>query len=375
MLANHPTLQLVWTNVTKRGLVTTLLYGALVFFMGMSAGMLSLNQELIDGPQRYMRSLDNVDYWMTARDSVSLSSSSYIPEPVQDLLTENGYHYEGTLVYWSFVDGHPVTYQSYKPGGILEPELHSGRQINGDNEVVFDRVLANSLDVEIGDSITLRNTEFLVVGLSTNTNAMVREIVFMSHTAMATINGEDLVQVVAIDLQPNQALPSVYAPNDIYVGTDVPADHPASFQLLTHDEFIEENLWSQIGSISPFFAIILVVLWVGSVFSLVAMVYLAVSLKKKELALYRLFTTGSYLRRVEFASILTQVVISAPFAFGLAWLIANAAEFGVPGITPRVSLTLMAIAFGVTMVLTLLAVSLPLRRIKRLSPMELVRAS
>lgn len=62
-----------------------------------------------------------------------------------------------------------------------------GRQPRADDEAVFDRVLADQHDVEIGDRIQLMGRRFTVVGLSEGTASWMTNFVFVRKSAMESL--------------------------------------------------------------------------------------------------------------------------------------------------------------------------------------------
>jgi ABC-type antimicrobial peptide transport system permease subunit len=324
------------------------------------ASMLALNHELTTGPSRYLRSVQ-VDYWIAQKGAKSTATSSFVDPAILSRLKANGYNADGMLEYFTYIGSRQITYHSYQPGGILSPKLAAGRQVQNDQEVVVDHVLANSLDVHLGDSMSIGGQKSRVVGLSEDTNSIGKEIVFMNHKAMARIVGRTTFGQVAIRLAPGQTWPAHGIPLRDY-------------SVFTHPQFIKSNdvYWEE--TITPLFNLIIaiaVVIGVG---------LMGVSFKRdidhrlSEIAILRAIGASvGQVFGVEALSSLVLVFLGTALSLILSWIIILVANNFVPGVTA--SLGPRFVLYGLLACMAVCAVALvgPYRLVRKLRPVELFR--
>lgn len=82
------------------------------------------------------------------------------------------------------------------PSGAGQParrggpwELYAGREPEADDEMVFDRVLAERHALRVGDGFELMGTEFEIVGLSEGTTSWMTSFVFVRKSAAESLLG------------------------------------------------------------------------------------------------------------------------------------------------------------------------------------------
>lgn len=95
----------------------------------------------------------------------------------------------------------PVTLYGFRPGsGMGGPwKLAEGRMLAGDDEVILDRVLAEQNGLEVGERVRILGKEFLLAGLSAETNAYMNASVFLTQAAVAErLGARDLVSFFLI---------------------------------------------------------------------------------------------------------------------------------------------------------------------------------
>jgi hypothetical protein len=305
------------------------------------ASMLALNHELTTGPSRYLRSVQ-VDYWIAQKGAKSTATSSFVDPAILSRLKANGYNADGMLEYFTYIGSRQITYHSYQPGGILSPKLAAGRQVQNDQEVVVDHVLANSLDVHLGDSMSIGGQKSRVVGLSEDTNSIGKEIVFMNHKAMARIVGRTTFGQVAIRLAPGQTWPAHGIPLRDY-------------SVFTHPQFIKSNdvYWEE--TITPLFNLIIAIA-----------VVIGVGLMGVGASVGQVFG-------VEALTALVLVFLGTLVSLVLSWMIILVANNFVPGVTA--SLGPRFVFYGLLACMAVCAVALvgPYRLVRKLRPVELFR--
>jgi ABC-type antimicrobial peptide transport system permease subunit len=332
----------------------------LTVFMAIVSSMLALNHELTAGSSRYLESL-NVDYWIAQRGADSLASSSYVAPKLARQLEADGYKVDGTLVYFSKLGDRQIVYQSYKPGGILSPQLENGRQVAGPSETVLDHVLANQAGIKVGDTVRLGGRDFTVVGLSKRTNSIGKEIAFVNQQAMDRLVGSRTYNVLAVKLHSGQ----VWPPADISL---------KGYVSMSHGTFIKRNTayWEQ--SITPFFTIIIAIAIAGSLGLMVLSFKRDVDARLKEIATLRCIGASiSQVFAIEAATGLFLLLAALFASWPLAGLIVRAANSSVPGVTAHTSVIYVFLSLGAGLLVCLLALIAPFWRVKQLKPMELLR--
>ena len=82
----------------------------------------------------------------------------------------------------------PVYLVGYPAGQDGGPwDLVAGRSPETDEELVFDRVLADRHDIALGDDVTLMDRTYRVVGLSDGTTSWMTSFIFLRQSAVQTL--------------------------------------------------------------------------------------------------------------------------------------------------------------------------------------------
>ena len=342
----------------QKGWRTAVQLFVLALFVSMFMSMPALNRELTAGPSRYLESLD-VDFWILQEDADSLASSSFVDQQVIDQLKASSFQLDSTFVYFGKVDDRQVIFQSYdSDAGVLNPLLEEGRHVVADNEVVLDHVLARGLGVDVGETLTFNQQDWSIVGLSRETNSVAKETVFVSHNAMASLTGAPVSSAVAVKLQPGQNFG-----DGGFIG----------HQVLTHDEFVASNTKYWEESISLFIQIIIFVALVGGLLGLALLLRQQVESRNRENALLRaIAATVGEIRTMELVFSAIIFVLVAAMALPLASVVIYAVN-GVPGVTAALTSQDLMFGFGAFIAASALAVFGPLRRLKKLSPVDALR--
>jgi putative ABC transport system permease protein len=344
----------------QKGWITAVQLLVLALSVSMLMAMPALNRELTTGPSRYLETLD-VDYWVTQESADSLASSSFVDQSVVDELKASDLQVDSTFVYFGKVDDRQVLFQSYdSEAGVLNPQLNEGRHVTADNEVVLDHVLANGLDVTTGDTITFNQQDWLIVGLSRETNSIAKETIFISHDAMTSLTGTPVSSAVAIKLQPGQNW-----------GDGGFTGH----QVVTHDEFVASNIKYWEDSISLFVQVIIGVALLGALLGLALLLRLQITSRNRENALLRaVAATVKEIRTMELAFSAILFVLVAIMALPMAMVVLTLANMA-PGTTAALTSQDVQLGLGIFIAASALATFGPLRRLKKLSPVDQLRAA
>lgn len=78
-----------------------------------------------------------------------------------------------------------IGYEPQTGGGPWQ--LAAGREPRNDKEIIFDSVLAQRHEIELGNQVDLMNEKFTVVGLSAGTNSWMTGFLFVRKTALESL--------------------------------------------------------------------------------------------------------------------------------------------------------------------------------------------
>lgn len=343
-----------------KGTVAKLLF--MMIPLGLIAGLWAMNRETTEGSLRYLKSLPTT-HWISQRGAVSLVSNSFVEPNLLRQLRLAGYAADGTLVYYNQVNDRDATFQSYTPGGILSPKLKAGRQVGDEHEVVLDHILAKHLGVKIGDHVRMVNDQFLVVGLSKASNSPAKEIVFITQQAMFNLIGAPAYQVLAVQVRSNQSWPP-------------PGISLAGYHWVTQKQFLASNLHYWESSFGSFFYVPLVCVFGG------LLAIMVISLRREFLArvgvLAKLRAFGATRRQLITSEVLELLCIGV-VAIVFGTLVAKGLTFfannTIPGMTASITAEDVLLASVCAAVVSLIALVSPIQQMRRLSPVEAMRAT
>ncbi|MBI5266099.1 MAG: ABC transporter permease [candidate division Zixibacteria bacterium] len=126
------------------------------------------------------------------------------------------------------------------------PVIAEGRAVASDSEIVLDDRFARKLKLSVGDDVTINQTSFKVVGLSTGTNAFVIQYAFTTlKTAQKLFGQVKIVSAYLIDLQPDADLMATRKTIGKLLG-DV--------SVFTQEEFVSNNRREMQSGFLPFIA-------------------------------------------------------------------------------------------------------------------------
>jgi ABC-type lipoprotein release transport system permease subunit len=165
------------------------------------------------------------------------------------------------------------------------PAYFKGRAPKRFNEVALDRAAAYRLDVGIGDTIKVRGYKGIITGLTTGTNILATQFVFVNIDAMAyASNSTGLASVVLIKLAPN-------ADRDRLVQTiEIQFPHLRAY---TREYFLASNEREVSAGFLPVLTLI-TVLGVGAAVLLVGLLILSVVDERRgDIAVLLALGTGS----------------------------------------------------------------------------------
>jgi len=381
----------------KRRLVTTGI--AIVLGIAFLAGTQLLSQRLTDSIEELIGDVwDGIDVVVRSPDAQQTPFGPPLRTPLPVDVVDEVAAVDGVRVAEGFVnstgpelidrDGNVVGAAFGPPTLVFnwaEDEtlrtgtLTQGRGPSADDEIVLDFATAESMDVAIGDEITLATTleggteQFELVGIvglgaDGDRSTGARPMFFTTATAMRLIEQPDsftFIAVAAVDGVSQQELASRIADR-------------VDQQVLTGEAFTRENaedisqfvdLLGQFVSVFGYIALFVAVFIIYNTFSII------ITQRTRETALLR--AIGARRRQVLGATMLEAVIVgllagllglALGFALAAA-LIAVLGNFftvagGVPSLTPGIVATAMVIGVGVTV----LSAFIPAYRSTRIPP-------
>jgi len=249
------------------------------------------------------------------------------------------------------------------------PAIFEGRAGLGPDEMVVDRAFSRRARIAIGDVVALQRHEFRVVGISTGTNAVLTQMLFVRLADLQPLLPEGLQHIVSFILVTGQP----GAPPDA-VAADVRA-HVPELSVFTEAEFTENNLEELRSSLLPILATVAVFGAAIGVTVLTLLLYSSVLERREDYALLKaLGTNRGYLRRLVFM----QCVFTVTGGFLAAEIVCGAATPIIGYFVPVLVFSFTARA-GVLIAVAALAMGaagawLPVRKLERIYPAEVFRA-
>lgn len=282
--------------------------------------------------------------------------------------------------------GAPLLGVSWSPDDTLNSlRLRSGEPPDGPDEVVVDIDTATSLDLDVGDRVTVMlegpTRAFTVSGIATfgerNQLAGARITAFELETAQEVLGNPGTLDGISVSMSRDADVEQVRAA--------VSAALPDTVEVVTRDTVIEENV-DAFGEFVDVFgnallgfatvALFVSAFVINNTFSII------VGRRTRELALIRAIgATPAQVRTMMLGEALCTGVVATALGLGAGLLIARGiqAVFDAGGaslpdsstvIAPRTVIVALVVGIGVTVVSALA----PARRASRISPMEALHA-
>jgi putative ABC transport system permease protein len=125
------------------------------------------------------------------------SSSSALPVDIHDQLVEQsgattaGHIIMADIIFSEGVTKTPVLLVGYEPGSVFGSPwmLNSGRNILTNNEITLDAWLAERAGINLGDTVSVLGSRFIVVGLTSETSSWMSPYIFLTLKSTENILG------------------------------------------------------------------------------------------------------------------------------------------------------------------------------------------
>lgn len=251
-----------------------------------------------------------------------------------------------------------VGYLPEKGGGPWQ--IAEGRAPEADDEVVFDRVLAERHNMRLGDSFEIMGRDFTVVGLSEGTASWMTSFIFIRKTAAESLlRAPGATSFLLVTPAQDE---SVEAVRDRL--SDLPGAHALlKTEMTTNDLKLFARIFSAPLRLMVGIAFLVGTLVVGLV------IYTATVERQREYGVLKAIgARNGHLYR----AVLAQALLSVALGFGLGWVV----TLLLSAIVPRLSLNLalqvsgesLVKVAGVSLVIAALAAVLPIKQIAGLDP-------
>jgi putative ABC transport system permease protein len=228
------------------------------------------------------------------------------------------------------------------------------------HEAIIDRAMAKKYGVDIGGSLAINGTSFKIVGLTTQTNALEFQYVFISYHDAAEALQQPAVNYYMVNL-------SVPASR---VEPDIKRVLP-TVELQTKENIAQGNANVVSDSFLPIISLMVFIgLAVGTtVIGLT--IYTATAERAKEYGILKAVgvTDGKLFGIVQRQTLLASVLGFA-VGVGLYALVQYATFYVVPTVGFSLPGQYFAVVFGLTLLTGILAALIPLRKLNRIDPAE-----
>ncbi len=240
-------------------------------------------------------------------------------------------------------------------------EMVAGREVSSQGETVIPDVLSNLLDVSIGDRVTIADTSFTIVGLSTGTYSMANSVIFVAFSDLERIlSSSGTYSYLLVDAEEGID-PEALAGK---IRREV-----EKVNALPHEEFVENDfaIAMQMGV-----EIIFMMTVISAILAILIVCFTAYSLvmrKRRELAIAK--ALGMRGSAVLFGVVFQSCILTL-FGFAIAAVFAMIVIPYIPLLLPQLSLTVAVselLQIGVTALLVaMVGAIIPAYLVLRLDP-------
>ena len=256
-----------------------------------------------------------------------------------------------------------IGYDSAQGGGPWQ--LASGRSPQTDDEMVFDRVLAQRNDIALGDTVTVMGRGFTVVGLSDGTTSWMTSFFFVRASA-----AESLLRVPGatsfILVSPTQDTSATALRDRLDTLPGIEA--VLKSDMVANDVTLIARFFSLPLKLMVAIAFLVGTLVVGLV------IYTATTERRKEYGMLKAIGARNWLLyRVVTAQALIAALAGAVFGVGLAFGVAQLIMVARPQFLVTLAAPAVGQVVGATLLMAAFASFFPARLLGQLAPAEAFR--
>lgn len=264
------------------------------------------------------------------------------------------------------MDMHLIGFDPKK--GMSGPiKMVEGSDNPGPNEVIIDKALEKRYGVHLNDVISAGGKRWTVVGISEGGDFVASQTVFVSlEQAQSTLQMENLATFIGIRLK-DGVNPDEYAAQ---IEEQIP--QAAAF---TREEFTASTRDVVLGDILPILSIVLVLAFIVGLAVSGLTIYTATIEKGREYGIIKAVGfKNSYLYRLVFEQALVTGALGFVIGVSLTLIFGRLAADQVPQFVTLVRWQDLLLVFGATIVMSLAAGYVPVRRLAAIDPVEAFKA-
>jgi putative ABC transport system permease protein len=256
-----------------------------------------------------------------------------------------------------------IGYDSAQGGGPWS--LASGRAPRTDDEMVFDRVLAERQNITLGAFVPVMGREFQVVGLSDGTASWMTSFIFVRKTAAdALLRAPEAISFLLVTPARTTAIEALRTKLNALPGVEA----TRKTDMMTNDVTLIARFFSIPLQLMVAIAFLVGTLVVGLV------TYTATTERRKEYGMLKAIgARNALLYRVVTMQALLAAFVGAVCGVGLALAVAQI----IMALRPQFLVTIAPVAvlqsLGATLLMAGLAAFFPVRLLARLAPAEAFR--
>ncbi|GMR18966.1 MAG: ABC transporter permease [Patescibacteria group bacterium] len=246
-------------------------------------------------------------------------------------------------------------------------EVISGEGSPKKGEVVIDEVFANNKDLGIGDEITISGKKLRIVGISKGGNFIFSQLAFVPLA-----EAEEILEMQGLTNFFLVSLADGRKPGDVAgrINQSVPG-----VKALSHKQFLANNEKILEESFLPVIYVLVLISFGVGVAVIGLTVYTAVVEKSQEYGILKAIGAGnSYLYRTIFEQSLISALLGFVIGVVLAYGVNYVASAYVPEFVTEMQSQDVLLVFGASILMSLLASYIPVKKIAGIDPMEVFRS-
>lgn len=256
-----------------------------------------------------------------------------------------------------------IGYDSAQGGGPWQ--LASGRSPQTDDEMVFDRVLAQRNDITLDDTVTVMGRGFTVVGLSEGTTSWMTSFFFVrASAAESLLRVPGATSFILVSPAPGTTATALRDRLDTLPGVEA----VLKSDMVANDVTLIARFFSLPLQLMVAIAFLVGTLVVGLV------IYTATTERRKEYGMLKAIgARNGLLYRVVTAQALLAALTGAALGVGLAFGVAELIMVARPQFLVTLAAPAVAQVVGATLLMAALASLFPARLLAQLAPAEAFR--
>ncbi len=263
------------------------------------------------------------------------------------------------LVDGKAVGVHIIGYET--DGGIGGPQVTEGKSIPSSGEIIIDKVLSQLEGINIGDTVTIGEQKFTVVGLSSGGNFVFTQLAFLPiEEARATLGMEGITNFILVRLED----PARIAAAQTAIRRSAP--FAAAFP---REEFVDTTRTELTRALVPMLAAVVIV---GFIVGCAVVGLTIYTLTVERMREYGILKAVGHTNLDLFQIVVAQSLMASVIGFGVGVVLVLAAgrlmQLWLPQYATTLVLTDLVAVFGATMVMAILASFVPIRKLASLDP-------